>query len=253
MTKEDALDYLGPAEYAVYQQFNRKEDLEELLALFQQHNIPFTTHDREQSPGVGAVIVGDPLQPRFWIEIPNNLFQKANFLLEEYAEESLTEEDLSTHPFAEYRQEELEEVIINASSWSPEAVAVARALLQRDGRSVDLAALRQAYRERLAKQYQAQSLPVGYVILASVVACLGGFTLSFILFLGALGMLLYYRFGRRIDPNGTSHPIFDVATRQRSGYGIALALVGLPLGLLNYFYLDWYDVPAIDPWLWLWY
>jgi hypothetical protein len=76
MTKEDALDYLGPAEYAVYQQFNRKEDLEELLALFQQHNIPFTTHDREQSPGVGAVIVGDPLQPRFWIEIPNNLFQK---------------------------------------------------------------------------------------------------------------------------------------------------------------------------------
>ncbi|MEL6845462.1 MAG: hypothetical protein AAFP02_19840, partial [Bacteroidota bacterium] len=194
-----------------------------------------------------------PLQPRFWVEIPNNLFQKANFLLEEHAEESLTEEDLSAHPFAEYRQEELEEVIINASSWSPEAVAVARVLLQREGKSVDLAALRKAYRERLAKQYQARPLAIGYVIIASLLAGLGGFTLSFTLFLGALGMLLYYRFGRRIDPNGTSHSIYDVTTRQRSGYGIVLALIGLPLGLLNYFTLHWFEVPAIDPWLWLWY
>ncbi|MTB50322.1 hypothetical protein [Lewinella sp. W8] len=253
MTKEDALDYLGPTEFAVYQQFNRKADLEELLSLFREHQIPFTTHDREQSPGVGAVIVGDPLQPRFWVEIPSNLFQKANFLLEEHAEASLTEEDLSHHPFAEYRQEELEEVIINASSWSPEAVAVARVLLQREGKSVDLAALRQAYRERLAEKYRARSLPVGYVILASIIAAVGGFTLSFMLFLGALGMLLYYRFGRRIDPNGTPHAIFDVPTRRRSGYGILLALVGLPLGLLNYFTLHWYDIPTIDPWLWLWF
>lgn len=253
MTKEDALDYLGPAEYAVYQQFNRKEDLKELLELFREHNIPFTTHDREQSPGVGAVIVGDPLQPRFWVEIPNNQFQKANFLLEEYAEASLTEADLSTHPFADYEREDLEEVIINASSWSPEAVAVARALLQRSGKPVDLAALRQASRERLAKQFQSRSTSIGYVILASLTAILGGFTLSFVLFLGAVGVLLYYRFGRRIDPNGTSHPIFDPITRSRSGYGLILAFIGLPLGLLNYFYLRLYDIPTIDPWLWLWY
>lgn len=197
-------------------------------------------------------IVGTPLRPKFWIEIPSHLFEKANFMLQEVAEANLEEEDIDAHPFNDYSVPELQEVLVAESDWSPDAVVVARRLLLRRGGDVDLKRLRDAARARLVEAYRPTSGNLLFLTVLTLISMVAGLMVWILGIMVLLGILLYYAFGTQRDPKGTRHNTYDDATRKKSR--LALGVLGLATvcGLVNYFYLGWITFPDIDGWLWWW-
>ncbi|MEM9929097.1 MAG: hypothetical protein AAF840_04725 [Bacteroidota bacterium] len=242
-----------PRDFAVYQRFNRREDLEEVSTVLQQHDILVRSSTEDKGEWREATIIGSPLQPRFWIEIPASQFEKANFVLREYAEEHISEADLDAHPFAVYSRAELEQVLLEETEWSYDAVVVARKLLLRMGHDVDLKQLREAARAKLARDF-APTDGNGWVM--GLFTLLGGFAalaLWFISLMITIGVLLYYLAGSRRDPKGTKHWVYNATTRRRGGFALSIVGVCLVLGLLNYFWLHLVRFPANDVWYWLWF
>jgi hypothetical protein len=241
-----------PGEFAVYQRFNREEDMLSVVEVLQANNIMVRHASEDGGEWREATIIGSPLQPKFWIEIPANQFEKANFMLQEAADEALSEEDLMAHPFAAYSREELEEVLLEETDWSPEAVVVARRLLLSRGHDVNLAEIRQAAREKMATEYLSKSGNKLVLAFFSLFGAFSGLSIWFTSVLIALGVLLYYVIGSRRDPKGNKHAAYDASTRQLGWVGLSLMVVCSVLGLVNFFYLHWVRFPEIDPWYWIW-
>ena len=197
-------------------------------------------------------IVGAPLRPKFWIEIPEDQFEKANFVLREIAEANFTEEDLEEHPFSNYSEAELQEVLVEESDWSPEAVVIARRLLLRRGGDVDLKRLRDKARARLQEAYRPGSVSIAMFIMLELFALSSGLLLFVLGAMLSFGWLMYYAVGNRRDPKGNRHPAYDAITRKRAQVGLGLLALSILLGLINFIWLKWYPVAEIDSWLWWW-
>jgi len=231
-------DHQIPTEFAVYQRFNRLEDMQA---------VENTGEWRE------AIITGSPLRPEFWIEIPASQFEKANFMLQEAAEERLSDADLDAHPFADYARLELEEVLLEETEWSPDAVVVARKLLLRQGYDVDLERLRARSRKRITEAFQPKS---GTRWVLGLFTLYGGFTAmsaSIVGIMVALGVLLYYVVGSQRDPKGKKHWVYDEPTRKIGRVALVIVALCLAFGLVNLFYLNWITFPSIDVWYWIWF
>ena len=223
-----------------------------VIGILRDHHIAVRTSEGGKPEWREAVIIGSPLEPQYWIEIPADRFEQANFLLQEVAEAELSEEDLLAHPFADYSREELQQVLLEETEWSPDAVVVARRLLLRSGEEVDLAGLRQAARERLAGEFRPQKGSVLSILLTTVIGALAGGILWFVGIMVALGILLYYRLGSRLDPKGTRHWAYVRETRRWAFLGLTLVGGAIGLGLLNFFVLHLVPLPDVDAWLWWW-
>jgi len=253
VTKDDLLDDTAvPGNFAVYQRFNRREDMDYVTESLRELGITVRTSDEVKSGWREAVIIGHSIEPKFWIEIPANRFEQANFALQEVAEAELSEEDLLTHPFADYNTEELQQVLLEETEWSPDAVVIARRLLLRSGGDVDLAAIRQASRERLAAAFQPQRGSVISLLLTSLIGALAGFIVWFVGIMITLGILLYYRIGTRMDPKGVRHWAYVEDTRKWAFFGLLIIGGSTLFGLANLFFLHWYYFADVDAWLWWW-
>lgn len=241
-----------PGEFAVYQHFNRESDMLEVVRILRNNHIQ-VRHTSEASGGWReATIIGSPLQPKYWIEIPANQFEKAGFVLQEAADAALSEEDLLAHPFATYSQEDLEQVLLEESDWSPEAVVVARRLLINQGHDVDLSEIRRAARAKMAAEYAPKSGNKLVIAAFSLFGAFAGLAVWFTSLMIALGVLLYYVIGNRRDPKGNKHAAYDQSTRSFGWLGLgAMGVCGV-IGLVNFFYLHWVRFPPIDPWYWIW-
>lgn len=226
----------------------------EVVDILRDNNISARMSDEGEGLGewTERTIVGAPLRPKYWIEIPAHQFEKANFMLQEFAEANLDEEVLDEHPFNEYSVADLQEVLVEESDWSPEAVVVARRLLLRRGGDVDLKRLRDAARARLSAAYAPK--PLNQFIVGGV--ALLGLAASLVLWvLGAMvsfGWLMYFAFGNRRDPKGNRHVAFNAQARRSAKIGLGVLATGLVIGLLNFIFLKWYPVADIDSWLWWW-
>lgn len=242
-----------PGEFAVYQRFNREADMLEVVRMLRDHNILVRHASEETGEWREATIIGSPLQPRFWIEIPANQFEKANFMLQEAAEESLSEEDLLAHPFSAYTAEELQQVLLEETAWSPEAVVVARRLLLQRGYDVDLAEIRRTARDRMAAEYVPKTGNKLVIAVFSLLGAFAGLAVWFTSIMISVGVLLYYVVGNRRDPKGNKHPAYAASTRFYGWLGLGLMGACTVFGLVNFFYLHWVKFPAIDPWYWIWF
>lgn len=246
-------DHQIPTDYAVYQRFNRVEDMRAVIAVLQENNILVRSSGEDAGEWREATIIGSPLQPKFWIEIPALQFEKANYTLQEVANENLTDEDLDAHPFVSYSREELEEVLLEETEWDAEAVVVARRLLLRQGHDVDLGGLRKKSRERLAKAFTPRSGTRWVIALFTLYGGFAAMAVWMVSILVSLGVLLYYLAGSRRDPKGVKHWAYDAPTRQLGRVAVGVVVVGLAFGLVNVFYLRWVEFPPIDVWYWLWF
>jgi hypothetical protein len=246
-------DHRVPTDYAVYQRFNRVEDMRAVVAELQENNILVRTSGEEAGEWREATIIGSPLQPKFWIEIPAVQFEKANYVLQEAAEENISDEDLDAHPFADYSREDLEGVLFEETEWDAEAVVIARRLLLRQGYDVDLKDIRQKSRERLAQEYEPRSGTLWVIALFTLYGGFSGMALWIVSILISLGVLLYYLAGSRRDPKGVKHWAYDEPTRRLGQVAVGVVVLCLAFGLVNLFYLQWITFPPIDVWYWLWF
>ncbi len=241
-----------PRDFAIFQRFNRQEDLEEVVEVLRDHQILVHASTEDSGEWRETTIIGSPLQPKFWLEIPASQFEKANFVLQEHAEETLSEEDILAHPFATYSRSELEQVLLEETDWNPTAVVIARKLLLRQGYDVDLPELRKAARQKLAEDYAPQPGNKLVIVLSALAGCFAALSLWIVLIMVTLGVLLYYLAGTRRDPKGVKHWAYDYPTRQLGRIAVAAMALCLLAGLLNFFWLGWVAFPVIDSWYWIW-
>ena len=246
-------DHLTDGKFAVYQRFNRREDLLAILAVLEGHGIPVRASNTDAGGWRENVITGSPLEPRYWVEIPADRFPEANFVLQEEATAALSDADLDAHPFAAYSEAELRSVLLEESDWSPDAVVVARALLLRSGSDVDLARLRAADRDRLRREYAPRAGNLPSLWLTIGVGTLAGLALWIFAYLVAAGVLLYYAVGYRRDPSGVQHPAYRGPARRTGVVGLLIMVVALLAGAANVLYLHWVAFPPIDLWYWIWF
>lgn len=246
-------DHQVPTEYAVYQRFNRIEDMQAVVAVLQDNSILVKTSDEGVGEWKDSNIIGSPLQPKFWIEIPAVQFEKANYVLQEVANENLSDEDLDVHPFAEYSRAELEDVLLEETEWDAEAVVVARRLLLRQGYDVDLGQIRRKSRERLAQQFAPRSGTRWVIALFTLYGGFAAMAVWIVSILVSLGVLLYYVVGSRRDPKGVRHQEYDAPTKQLGRVALGIVFTCLAFGIANFFFLHWVAFPPIDVWYWLWF
>ncbi|MEO0732319.1 MAG: hypothetical protein AAFZ52_05765 [Bacteroidota bacterium] len=253
MSDREVLDQFAlPGAFALYQRFNRREDMLRVMAILQEYEIEVRTSEFGTKEWREDVIMGSPLEPRYWIEIPANRFEHANYFLQEAAAAELEEADLHEHPFAEYTTKELRQVLLEESEWSPDAVVIARQLLLRRDENVDLAGLRRAAGERLAAAFAPRRGNIVYIFSTAAFGVFSGLILWFIGIMFALGILLYYRIGSRLDPKGRRHWAYVDGTRAAALVGLLLLGGSIVLGFINFFYLQLGPVAELDVWLWWW-
>lgn len=233
-------------DFAVFQHFQRPDDLNYTEDLLRRHGIPYRVGDEQTGAWREATIMGSPLQPRFWIEIPAHSFSKARYILEEEAELTITDEYIAEHPFSKYSLAELKRVLIDNDAWNPEAVVVARRLLIRSGQDVDLVALRAAARKEEVKRYAPRAGSRLVIIGITLLGTLSGLALWFLFLTLCAGVLLHFTVGSRRDARGERHLEFDEATRRAGLFGLVVVGLGFAVGLLNRIYLQYYYLPAFD-------
>lgn len=253
MAKDTPIDaFAVPQDFAVYQHFNRREDMVEMIAVLREHRIAVRVSGEDAGEWTESVIMGAPLKPEFWIEIPAADFEKANFMLLEYAEAHLTEEDIDAHPFADYSPDELKQVLLEDTGWSPLAIAVARKLLLRSGEDIDLTQLRQEARKRIQASFVPQKGSLFSIGCSLLLGVFSGLVLWFIGFMISLGVLLYYALGSHRDPDGNKHFAYTKATRNIGRTSLFLVFAAAVLGLLNFLYFHVADFSRLQQWLWFW-
>ena len=196
-------------EFAVYQRFNDQEAMEALARLFAENDIPFKQKEQRDNGPIGQAIVGTPLQPSFWIEIPATSFAKANALLYAEAEQHLSEEDLAAHPFSQYSLDELREVLLERDKWDPEAVIIARRMLEKSDPNFDFGAIELAIESRLQQEYAPKQVNGFWLILLTLIGVVTAVILWFFGIMVTLGFLLYYRLGSNRDHNGKKHYAYE--------------------------------------------
>lgn len=226
----------------------------DVVDALRENDIPVRLSDDGEGLGewTEKTIMGSPLRPKFWIEIPEGKFEKANFMLQEIAETNIQEEDLEGHPFNNYSVPELQEVLVEESDWSPEAVVIARRLLLRRGGDVDLKRLRDKARARLLEEYKPGTIALPIIIFVTLLALGAGLVLWVLGVMVAFGWLIYYAVGSRRDPKGNRHPSYNETTRSRAQIALGVLTLAILVGLANFLWLKWYPVADIDSWLWWW-
>lgn len=198
------------------------------------------------------VIMGHTLQPKFWIELPQDQFEKARYVLREIAEENWAGDAINTHPFADYSSAELKEILVKEDYYGVEASVIARNLLLRKGEDVDLKPIRDAYRERMSGELIPAKGSLTAIIVATGVGIVSGIYLSAIGFLACLGTVIYYASGTTRAITGERYYTYTSLTRLQGKLGTAMVIVAAIFGALNYFYLHWIHLEPIREWLWIW-
>ena len=118
-------------ERSVFRKFIRRQDLDDMVAILRENDIPFQSWEKEEP--VIPIIIGVTLTPKFWIEIENSNFSKVNELLASAAKENIQDEDIENHYLNEMNDMELKEIIIKPYEWNPGSVLVAKMILEKRG------------------------------------------------------------------------------------------------------------------------
>lgn len=244
-------DFLS-REWAVFEQFLRQEDMEDQATFLRGKGIPVLESTLKNGDWKENVIIGYALRPEFWIEVPENRFSEAKFILREQAESAWAGDAVLNHPFADYTEDELREILLKEDYYGQEATVIARNLLLRSGKDIELKPIRDAFRERADHGLTARSVsPVLYLVVLFLGA-IGGLVLWPVIFMACLGYTFTWTSSTQRDRAGTKYYVYDARSRVQGKVGIGILVLALLLGMANFFFLHIIPLEPVRDWLWLW-
>jgi hypothetical protein len=139
------------SEFATYQQFFSAEEADGVIAILNEHGIPYTF--KQSSPRFDSVIIGENLNEQWDLRIPTDQFSHVNDLL--LANTTVNIDDLEKdHYLFSFSPEELKNIIKNPDEWGRHDYLVAVELLKQHGENVtkeQLQDLREKKIETLSK------------------------------------------------------------------------------------------------------
>ena len=110
-----------------YSRFQTPEDSQDLLAILNQHNIPYEL-EKEPNP-VGSIYFGETLDPMISLRIPADKFDEVNSLLARKAEQDFSQPGFE-HYLQSFEKSELEDLLTNPFDWSAYDIQIAKLLLR---------------------------------------------------------------------------------------------------------------------------
>src|SRR5262249_54003572 len=113
-------------QYATYTRFHSPNNAQFLIALLQQHNIPYALeHEVNQ---LDKFYIGESIEALFALQIPTERFKQVNKLLADQAKVDMLHPGFE-HPMQSYSFTELQEVITDPTGWNAYDLQVATSIL----------------------------------------------------------------------------------------------------------------------------
>lgn len=199
-----------------YQQFATPAAAQDLLALLEEHDIPFQT-SRSTTGSQNALSLDHGPQV-FWVHLRPADSARADELQDEENRRLVADAD-PAHYLFEFSDEELLEVLARRSEWSRYDVQLAEHILHQRGRGTEVLGLQQL------RTAQGNPLPPpersrpGWLVWGYVTALLGG----------VVGLLLGWHLysSRETLPDGRQHYTFSAQDRVHGLWIMCLGIVAL--------------------------
>jgi hypothetical protein len=210
------------AQYATYTKFYSPDDAQYLIALLQQHNIPYQLeHEVNQ---LDKVYIGEGVDPMFALQIPVDRFTDVNGLLAEQAKFDMLQPGFE-HILQSSSIEELREIISDPSSWNAYDVQVAASLLSEKTHEAVTAPLNDDI------TYKPVKLELIWVILGYL-ACLLGASYFFFLAIGGFLAGLVVNQAKKTLKNGSTVKMYDRSSRLHGRIMMILSTVCLAISFI---------------------
>ena len=209
------------SEMGMYKSFTSVDIAQLMLELLKDSDTAYELTDSN-----GPIEHIDPTQRYDKIEvwIAKDQFQAIDLLIEDKANSELDAIDKDYFIF-EFSNDELRDVLINASEWSPLDLALANKLLKDRGDPFDKDELEKRREEKIAESASAREITQGRKTLGLIVALL--FPLIGII------IALIYLLESKDDLSGKKAPKYGPTTKKHGRIVIIAALVGTVLHTLR--------------------
>jgi hypothetical protein len=228
-TLDESLFDSTSTDFAKYKDFATQDDATAFVQLLKINGIKHQV--KKQTTLVDSAIIGSPMVPAYWVEIPRSDFRQVNTILEKEAE-LLTPGDLSSHYLNELTNEELLDIVNKSESWSPDAFIVAKSLLKQRGVQLSETILQTQRIQRIQEMRQPKEINSGWLLFYFILAIASGAMLFIWGIVACAGMGFYYRTWEETDPNGNKFTVFGPKTRKSGEWIVGLLILSAIMGIV---------------------
>lgn len=199
--------------FNVFRNFPTLVQAKELEALLNKNNIKTVLGDNIVS--VDVTFSGSALQDQYEVRINPSDFERAEFIVEEEAENLLDKIDKEYYLFS-FTNDELYEVLVKSDEWNPFDYKLAQKLLINRGEKVDAEMLYSLKKERLNVLAKPEENQKSWIIAGYLFSFLGG----------GVGIIIGYSLWRskKTLPNGER--IYSYKSEDRK-HGRNIFIIGL--------------------------
>jgi hypothetical protein len=216
-----------PRRRELYDKFSDEASARYLVELLKKHRIPYEVEKPKQL--MDAIIVGESLNPKVFVNIYPEDFQRVNQLIEDdtLAMIETGKIDLKGHYLQDFSDEELKDVMCKPDEWNFDTTVIARYLLQQRGREYTS----EQWAEMRARRFDELRKPKPgsrrWLISLFSMAIFGGFFWHVLSLLIAFPMAYYYWKDTSLDPQGQRYFTFDEKTRNLGRFIFVLTVLAM--------------------------
>ncbi len=196
-------------DFEFYRDFFNGEQAEAFVDLLKENKVVYKLEKSQTL--LDASITGHGLMPFAILKLRASDFGRVNQLLAENARND--HHFIANHYFQEYKAAELLDVLQKPDEWTPEDVAVARHLLDKQGVSIPQEQVENFKLQRIETLKAGKSASQTWLIIYVLFVIVGAFLLSPFFLIGGVGMGWYYWQDKTIDTNGNKYFTFDDTSR----------------------------------------
>lgn len=193
-----------------YKHIELDSELEEIISLLNQNNIPFEVFSADVI--IDKSIVGTGFFPKYTLKLLPKDFQRANQIIREENEKKDIRVEDYKH-ISQLSDEELYSILENPSEWTNEAEIVARKILHAKGINISESELTQRKELLNQKLKKGKSVSIGIQILYFLIVIFGIYFHIILVFAGII-MGYYYTYGKDTDCQGEKYYIYDEKARR---------------------------------------
>ena len=208
-------------ETSIFKKFPSLEQASDLKKLLENNGIESVLADN--IPPVDVTFAGNTLEHQYEIRIKQSDFIKAEKILEQEAENLITQIDKDYYLF-DFSNEELYDILLKSDEWNEFDYSLAQKLLKQRGKSIDKDLLNSLKKQRLEQLSKPEGSQKAWIMAGYIFAILGGL----------LGILIGYFLwtAKKTLPNG--HKVYSYSEKDRKQGKIIfiIALIIFPIALL---------------------
>lgn len=220
-------------DFEFYRDFFNAEQAGAFVEMLKENNIVYKLEKSRVL--LDTAITGHGLMPFAVLKLRASDFSKVNELLVEHARND--HHFISNHYFQEYKATELLDVVQKPDQWTPEDVAVARHLLDKQGVVIPQSQVENFKQQRIETLRAGKKASPTWLITYLLFVLFGALILSPFFIIGGIGMGWYYWQDKTIDSDGNKYFTFDDTSRNTGRLIFYLGWVFLFAGIFFWAYL----------------